>query len=419
VASAISVERARELVLATTPAPQLETVALARALDRVLGEDVRSAVDVPHFDSSAMDGFAVPLQATHAAGGADGGADEAVAGGDTELEIVDEARAGAPAGVAVASGTAVRISTGAAIPEGTGAVVPVERTSETGGGRVRVEAVVSGANVRPRGEVLRGGERVLRGGDVLGPAAVAVLATAGRAEVRCARQPRLAVVATGDELVEPGGALGPGEIWSSNPLALAGQATHAGAVVERIETVADDAGATRAAIGAAVGAADVVCVSGGVSVGPHDHVKPAFAALGVEQVFWGVALRPGRPTWFGVAADGHTLAFGLPGNPVSAMVCFHLFVAPALRALQGADPGATRGSAVLDAAIARQRSRDEAVRCRARQALDGPHVAPTGPQGSHVVTSMVAADCLALVPAGGGELAAGERVAVEWLPGRQ
>jgi molybdopterin molybdotransferase len=404
VAGAISVEQARQLVLAATPAPQRETVPLGRALDRVLAEEVRGAVDVPPFDSSAMDGFAV-------------GADAVGVEHGTELEVVGEARAGAPAGVAVTPGIAVQISTGAAIPAGAAAVVPIERATDAGAGRVRVEAAATGANVRPRGEVLRAGEPVLRAGSVLGPAAVGVLATAGRAEVRCARRPRVAVLATGDELVEPGTALGPGEIWSSNPPALAGQATHAGAIVDRIETVADDATATSRAIAAAIEAADVVCVSGGVSVGPHDHVKPAFAALGVEEVFWRVALRPGRPTWFGIAADGRTLAFGLPGNPVSAMVCFHLFVLPALRALQGADPQATRGTAVLGEAIARQRSREEAVRCRLRETPDGPRVAPTGSQDSHVITSMLAADCLALVPAGDGELAAGETVEIEHLGG--
>lgn len=406
VKSAISVEQARQLVLAATPSLQPETVPLGRALDRVLAEEVRGAVDVPPFDSSAMDGFAVGHDAVDGEAG-------------TELQVAGEARAGVPAGVEVAPGTAVRISTGAAIPEGTAAVVPVERATDAAGGRVRVEAVAPGANVRPRGEVLREGDAVLTAGSVLGPAAVGVLATAGRAEVRCARQPRVAVLATGDELVEPGATLGPGEIWSSNPPALAGQATRAGAVVERIETVADDAAATCDAIGAAVEAADVVCVSGGVSVGPHDHVKPAFAALGVEEAFWRVALRPGRPTWFGVAADGRTLAFGLPGNPVSAMVCFHLFVLPALRALQGADPEATRGTAVLDECIARQPNREEAVRCRLRETPEGPRIAPTGSQDSHVITSMLAADCLALVPAGNAELAAGARVEIEHLWGRR
>ena len=158
-------------------------------------------------------------------------------------------------------------------------------------------------------------------------------------------------------------------------------------------------------------------VSGGVSVGPHDHVKGALAAMGAQEVFWGVALRPGKPTWFGtLPAGGRSVAlFGLPGNPVSAMVCFQLFVRPALRALQGADPEAPRATAVLDEDVARNPRRDQAVRCRLSTAADGLHAAPTGPQGSHMLTSMLAADALALVEAGEGAARRGERISVELL----
>ncbi len=163
----------------------------------------------------------------------------------------------------------------------------------------------------------------------------------------------------------------------------------------------------------------MVCVSGGVSVGPHDHVKGALAELGVSESFWGVALRPGKPTWFGrLERDAATvLAFGLPGNPVSAMVTFQLFVRPALRALQGADPEAPRAEAVLDTEIAQVPGRDHAVRCRLVARDDGLHASPTGPQGSHVLTSMLGADALALIPAGDGTVEAGARVPVEMLAG--
>jgi molybdopterin molybdotransferase len=160
----------------------------------------------------------------------------------------------------------------------------------------------------------------------------------------------------------------------------------------------------------------VVCVSGGVSVGPHDHAKGALAQLGVEERFWGVALKPGKPTWFGVQeGERRALVFGLPGNPVSAVVTFLLFAAPALRALQGADPSATRASAVLDTPVARNPRREQAVRCRLRAGDDGWHAEPTGPQGSHVLTSMLGAGALALIPRGEGEVAAGERVEIELL----
>ncbi|MGH2714230.1 MAG: molybdopterin-binding protein, partial [Thermoleophilaceae bacterium] len=168
-----------------------------------------------------------------------------------------------------------------------------------------------------------------------------------------------------------------------------------------------------AALARALEAADVVLVSGGVSVGPHDHVKPALAALGVEERFWGVRLRPGKPTWFG--ARNQALAFGLPGNPVSAMVGFHLFVRPALAALQGADPSAPRARATLDEPIPRHRTREQAVRVRIEATEDGWRARTTGPQGSHMLTSMLGASALARIAPGEGEVAAGERVEVELL----
>lgn len=394
----ITIDEARRRVLeAVRPLPG-EAVPLRAALGRVLAEQVESSVDVPPFDNSAMDGFAV------------------VAGPAAELELVGESRAGRPATAAVEAGKAVRISTGAALPSGADAVVPVERT-EGGDGVVRVPDTAPGANVRRAGEDVRRGQPVLAAGTPLGPAELGVLASLGIAEAPCAPRPRVALVVTGDELVEPGTPLEPGEIWSSNEYALAALVERAGGVPAATARVRDTAEGTRAALAGALENADVVCVSGGVSVGPHDHVKTELAALGVEQRFWGVRLKPGKPTWFGTLDDGgrRVLVFGLPGNPVSAIVTFLLFAAPALRALQGADPGATRASAVLDAAVARNPGREQAVRCRLRAGDDGWHAEPTGPQGSHVLTSMLGARALALIPAGEGELAAGERVEIELL----
>lgn len=223
----------------------------------------------------------------------------------------------------------------------------------------------------------------------------------------------MAVLVTGDELVPPGEPLGPGQIRDSNAYGLAAQASRAGARVVSRRIVRDDRGATEAAIAAALEEADVVCASGGVSVGPHDHVKPALRSLGVEERFWGVRLKPGKPTWFGVRGD--RLVFGVPGNPVSAMVTFHLFARPALRALQGADPGGIRSSAILDVPVPRNPAREQVIRCRLEARDDGWHAAPTKEQGSHVLTSMLDAAAFALLPAGDGEVAAGERVDIELL----
>ena len=393
-AELISIDAARRCVLeAVRPLPA-DATSLAAAHRRVLAEDVTSAIDVPPFDSSAMDGYA------------------AAAGPAAELEVIDESRAGHPAAASVAPGTAVRISTGAAVPEGANAVVPVERTELTHG-RVRVPATTPGQNIRYAGEDVRASDVVLRAGAVLGPPELGVAAAVGRADLRCARRPRVALLVTGDELTPPTEPLGPGRIYGSNGVALAAQVERAGGELVLDQIVADTADATRQALAQALDAADMVIVSGGVSVGPHDHVKDGLRELGVEERLWGVRLKPGKPTWFGTR--DRTLAFGLPGNPVSAMVTFQLFARPALAALQGADPAARRGVAVLDDDLPRNPRRDEAVRVRLRAAADGWHAEPTGEQDSHMLTSMLGADALALIGSGDGQAAAGERVEVELL----
>ena len=400
----ISIAEARRRVLdAITPLGD-EDVALERALGRVLAEDVESPIQVPPFDSSAMDGYAV------------------AAGEGGEVDVVGEARAGHPFPGRLEPGSAVRISTGAVLPEGADAVVPLEHLVAVGHeihaepqrSRVKVPEIEAGANVRRAGEDISLGAVVLHRGTTLGPPELGVAASVGRASVKVARRPRVAILVTGDELTPPGEPLPPGGIYSSNGFALAAQAERAGAELVARTTVHDDRAGTRAALEEALQGADVVIVSGGVSVGPHDHVKGALAELGVEERFWGVSLRPGKPTWFGVR-DG-TLAFGLPGNPVSAMVTFQLFARPALLAMQNADPGARRGSAALTAALRRNPQREQAIRVRLRQGENGLEATPTrDAQGSHVLTSMLGADALALIPPGDGAAENGERVEVELL----
>jgi molybdopterin molybdotransferase len=407
-ADLISIAEARERVLAAVRPLPAEDVPLDAALGRVLAEEVRSEENLPPFDSSAMDGYAV------------------VAGPARELPVVGESRAGRPASRALQAGGAMRISTGAAVPNGADAVVPVERVEVFGGDGdedggpgacVRVPGTAPGDHIRRAGEDVPAGTAVIAAGTELGPAELAVLAALGRPTVRCGAIPRVTVLVTGDELIEPGKPLGPGQIRDSNAYALAAQATRAGARVLERRIVRDERDATEQAFAAALAEADVVIGSGGVSVGPHDHVKPALKTLGVEELFWGVKLKPGKPTWFGRASDGGTLVFGLPGNPVSAMITFHLFARPALRALAGADPGGgTRVAAVLDVAVPLSPSREQVVRCRVDVREDGFHVRPTKEQGSHVLTSMLGAGAYALVPLGEGQLEAGSRVEIELVP---
>ena len=379
-----TVEDARRIVLSAVRPLGDEAVPVEEALGRVLARDVTAAGDVPPFPNSAMDGFAV------------------IAGpAGRTLAVVDESRAGRPAERAVGDGEAIRISTGAVVPDGATAVVRIEDAAETDGHvEVRVEAR-PGANLRGPGEDVRAGEVVLHAGSELGPAELGVAVSAGLAEVPCARRPKVAVLATGDELVPAGTPLAPGQIHNTNGISLAALATLVGGEVVVQGTVPDDRTATDVALSGALDAADVLLVSGGVSVGPHDHVKPALVGLGVEERFWRVELKPGKPTWFGARDD--RLVFGLPGNPVSALVTFALFAAPALRALQGAPPLPARRRARLTEPVRRQPDREQAVRVGVEERSDGVFATPTGAQGSHRLSSMLGADALAMVPAGEGE----------------
>ena len=399
----ISVADARTRVLACVEPLPPERVDLDDVLGRVLAEDVHSEGDLPAFDASAMDGYATQ------------------AGPAAELDVVGEARAGRPATGAVGPGEAMRISTGAAIPEGADAVVPIERVEVAAGGgrgeaggRIRVPDRAPGDHIRGAGEDVPAGDLVLRSGRRIGPAELAMLAAVSRGEAACRAVPRVAIVATGDELVDPGAPLGPGQVRDSNGPALAALAARAGARVVRRARAADERAATMDALAEALATADVVCVSGGVSVGEHDHVKAALASLGVERRFWGVSLKPGKPTWFGTL--GPRLVFGLPGNPVSAAVTFRLFLGQALAPLAGArDVLGRRMPAVLDEPVARHGTCEQAVRVSTEAGADGLRARPTGPQGSHILSSLLDADALLLVAPGEGELPAGERVELEPL----
>ena len=405
--SLISIDEARARVLAAVRPLPAETVVIADALDRVLATDVRAAGDVPPFACSAMDGYAIEA-------------------GDAgrRLTLAGESRAGAPADRPLGDGEAIRVSTGAAIPARATAVIAQEQT-EVDGETVQTRAASpTGEHIRGAGEDMRAGAIGLAAGTSLGPIELGAAVAAGAGRLEVARRPRVGVLCTGDELREPGEPLGPGEIHNSNAPMLTGLAVRCGAVAGPGRVLADDRAATEAGIREALATCDVVVLSGGVSVGPHDHVKGALSALGVREVFWSVALQPGKPTWFGVAGD-ETLVFGLPGNPVSAVVTFSLFVAAALAALQcGPAPRPEHHRARLGVAVGRNPRRDQALRVSLLSdddARDGATPAralvahPTGAQGSHILTSLLAADALAMIPAGEGELPAGTVVALEAL----
>ena len=387
-------EEAQQRVLELARPLPAETVPIAEAAGRVPAEDVYARVDLPPFASSAMDGFAV--RAADLPG---------------TLRIVGESAAGRPFDVQLEPGGAVSISTGAVVPEGADTVVPVENVSKQDNKVEIAQPVELGAHVRPRGGDVAVGEMVVPAGVRLAPAGVAAVAASGIAELRCGRRPRAVLLATGSELVRPGEALRPGQIYETNGLMLSSalSATRAEVVAEL--PVADEEEALRTALERGL-AADVLVTSGGVSVGEHDLVRAAERELGVEEVFWRVSIKPGKPVSFGVR--GAALVFGLPGNPVSALVGCELFVKPALRALQGlADPLPRFEPGQLAVALRRNEERDEFVRARSRVDGDALALEPIRGQESHMIVRSAAADALVHVPRGNGELAAGSTV--RWL----
>lgn len=390
----LTVAEALAHVLARAEPLPVESVQLELAAGRVLAEPVSSPVELPPFPSSSMDGYAV--RAADLPG---------------VLRIVGRVAAGRPETRALGAGEAIEISTGGVVPSGADTVVPVERVGVRAGEIEILEAVGSGGNVRAAGGDVRVGATILAAGELLTPARLSALAACGIESVSSSRRPRVTIVVTGTELRPAGGPLGPGQIYESNGIMLATALEAVGAVVERL-TAEDDEDAHRYALERAFGA-DVVVTSGGVSVGPHDLVRRVEAGLGVEEVFWGVAMRPGKPIAFGVR--DRTLVFGLPGNPVSALVGCLLFVRPALLALQAhPDPAPPFRPGRLGAEVRRRPDRDDFVRARTTWNDDGAILEPTGGQESHMIVRTTAADAILHIPRGEGVLASG--APVRFLP---
>jgi molybdopterin molybdotransferase len=390
----LAIDQALELILEQATPLAAEDVLAADADGRYLAQSVTALLDLPPFTNSAMDGYALRAADTPGA-----------------LAVVGESAAGLPFPGTVTAGQAVTISTGAVLPDGADAVIPIEQVQRSGdpGATIIVPVVEPGANVRHRGGDLAVGSEVIAAGTRLGPPHLGAVISAGRAALRCARRPRVAILTTGDELRPPGSPLAPGQIYDSNGPMLAAALKRAGAEVSTVPAAADTPEATRAAFAAAL-EHDVVISTGGVSVGPHDLVRGVGAELGVRELFWRVKMRPGKPLSFGMRGD--TLVFGLPGNPVSVLVCCEMFVAPALAALQGARhprPNFARGT--LTGPIRQNPERDDLIRVT-RDA--GGRLTPVAGQQSHQLATSARSDGLARIPTGTGELPAGSEVA--YLP---
>src|SRR5256712_1214149 len=393
----MSAEDALARILDGVPTLPVVETALLGALGLVLAEDIAADRDVPPFRSSAMDGYAVR--------------GDDVASAPVELRVVGEVAAGGFPDRTVGAGEAMRIMTGAPMPEGADTVVRVEDTDNASDLVTIAAATPKGMATRQAGEDLRRGETILTKGTVLRPAEVGLLASVGRARVRVRKRPRVAVFSTGDEIVDLDAPLGRGQIRDSNRYTLASAVRAAGAEPWVRGIVRDSPDALRAALREGI-AGDAIVTSGGVSVGDHDHLKPVLAELGTID-FWAIAIRPGRPLAFGELKDGDRRVpiFGLPGNTVSALVTFEIFVRPALLRMQGrANVSRPRAKARLLEPV----DKPDFLRVFARGIHDANAgtVRLTGPQGSGILRSMSLANCLIDLPVGPSRVEQGETVDV-------
>jgi molybdopterin molybdotransferase len=369
---------------------QVEPTPLDEALGRVLAEPLMARLDMPSFDNSAVDGYA--LSATDRC----------------EFQVVRQVAAGSDSGDPLRPGQAARVFTGAPIPPGTAAVA-MQEDVVVSGDQIEVQAAMRpGANIRRRGEEFAAGRELLPAGTIVSPSTLSLLASQGVQSVACRSLPRVTVVVTGSELVAPGDDLAEGQIYESNGVGLQAACKALGLNVQT-HLVEDRLEATQHLLARLLDEHEVVITSGGVSVGDHDLVRPACLALGMREVFWRVNVKPGKPVFF-AERDGR-FVLGLPGNPVSALVTFCLFARPLLLALAGAEAPMATLRACLTRPLRKKPGRHEFV----RGILAGGLATPTEGQGSHMAGGLAAANCLIHFPAEDCELAAGEEVEVSLL----
>jgi molybdopterin molybdotransferase len=383
----------RQLTDPTSP----ELVVVTRARERVIAEDLPAPFDVPPLDNSAVDGYAVA-------------SDEVPAASTRELVVIAELAAGAVFTGTVASGQTVRIMTGAPMPRGADTVYPQE-VVERRGDRASVGPITKGANVRKRGEDVQAGSIAIERGTVLRPQELGLITSLGRWQVLVHRRPRVALLSTGDEVVEPGTPRKPGQIYDSNRFTLRASIEQCGGDVIDLGIAADARDELRARLREAAEVGEIVVTSGGVSVGAHDLVKDVLGEIGAID-FWQVAMQPGRPLAFGRIGAAHF--FGLPGNPVASMLAFMLFVRPALYKLSGRRrlfPEIAEATAVE--AMSKKKGRREFKRGVVQWKNGRWEARTTGPQGSGILSSMAAGNCLIVLEEARGDVTVGETVLVE------
>ncbi|MDA8178488.1 MAG: molybdopterin molybdenumtransferase MoeA [Deltaproteobacteria bacterium 37-65-8] len=397
----LTYEEARQRILDRLSPLGVERIPLDAAAGRTLAGEVRAPGDLPPWDNSAMDGYAVRSEDCR---------------GEAVLAIAGYQTAGGPDAAAVPPGGAVRIMTGAPIPQKCDAVVPFEDAEERDGSvRVRVP-VHPRRHIRFRGEDVRAGERIIPEGTILRPPEISLLASFGRAMIPVYRKPRVAVLSTGDELVELGETAGAGKIVNSNSHALASAIVEAGGEPVLLGIARDEREDLRTKLSEGL-AADVLVTSAGVSAGDRDLVRDVLAELGVENVFWKVLVKPGGPTAFGVA--GRKPVFSLPGNPVSSLITFEVFVRPALRRMAGStDPVKIPVKAALAEPVKKNAGKTQFLRVRIESGEEGYVARTAGDQNSGILRTLVLADGIAVLPLERTDFAAGEKVDVLLLYGR-
>jgi molybdopterin molybdotransferase len=394
-------EHVERILESLTPLPPYDQP-LLEAVGLPVCEDISAAMDLPAFDNSAMDGYAVYFD------------DVATASPDhpVHLPVVGELAAGRSKVLALSPGTAIAIMTGAPVPQGADAVVPVEWT-DGGVATVRiVQAPTRGQHVRHRGEDVRAGDVLLQDGTVLGPRQLGLLASVGRAQVKARPRPRVVIMSTGSELREPGGGLGHDSIYDANSYMLAAAARAAGAIAYRVGIVSDDPQEFADALSDQLVRADIVVTSGGVSKGQYDVVKEVLAELGTVS-FGEVAMQPGKPQGFGFIGEDSTPILTLPGNPVSSYVSFEVFVVPAIRRMMGRTPyQRPLVRALVDTGFSSAPGRRQFVRGRFEVDGKGAHVSPVGGHGSHLMGDLSEANALIVVPEDVTGVSGGEQVQV-------
>ncbi len=403
----LSYEQAREIILSYARPMGIESLPVPQATGRVLAASIRAPFDLPHFDNSAVDGFGVKLADV----------EKAQEQTPSVLKLAGTLQAGDAPDLKLEAGTAVKILTGAPVPEGVEAVIMQEYSASENGSVSLLRSAMPGENIRYRGEEFQQGAEVLPTGHLINPPVAGLLATLGYHEVHVYQKPKIAILVTGNELVKPGETLRPGQIYESNSYSLAAALEYLKLDHYTLHHAPDEAGALQELLAELMETSDVVITTGGVSVGEYDLVKEALSRIKVQAHFWKVAIKPGKPVFFGTSrpkgARHEKLVFGLPGNPVAVLLTFHLLVRPALLRLAGmpADPPLTL-KAQLAKALKKKAGRLEFIRARLFNENNTLIAAPALGQGSHMLGGLAVSDALILFPLEETRLEAGKEVDV-------